>query len=315
MNDPREVSPVAPGPSAPTRWQAIARRLDAYERLIRLDKPIGTLLLLWPTAAALWIAAGGRPHWSLLLVFLLGTILMRSAGCAVNDWADRKFDAHVKRTAERPLAAGDIAPWEALAVAAVLAFSALLLILHINATTVLLSVPAVVIAAVYPFFKRFFVLPQAFLGIAFSFGIPMAFAAVLDRVPALAWWMLALNLLWVVAYDTEYAMVDRDDDVRLGLSTSAIAFGRFDVAAILACYAAYLAGMVAVGSVLQMGPLYYAGLFVALGCAVWHWRLIGTRTRAGCFTAFLHNHWLGLAVFAGIALDFAVRRNARPELW
>jgi len=315
MNDPHEVPPAAPAPPAPTRWQAIARRLDAYERLIRLDKPIGTLLLLWPTASALWIAAEGRPHASLLLVFLVGTILMRSAGCAVNDWADRAFDAHVKRTAQRPLAAGEIAPWEALAVSAVLAFLALLLILHINATTVLLSVPAVVITAAYPFFKRFFVLPQAFLGIAFSFGIPMAFAAVLDRVPALAWWMLALNLLWVVAYDTEYAMVDRDDDARLGLRTSAIAFGRYDVAAILACYAVYLAGMVAIGRVLHMGRIYYAGLLVALGCAVWHGWLIRTRTREGCFAAFRHNHWFGLAVFAGIALDFAVHHRAWPRLW
>ena len=316
MSEPRENPPVASAPAAAraTRWQAIAARLDAYERLIRLDKPIGTLLLLWPTASALWIAADGRPHALLVLVFVAGTLLMRSAGCAVNDWADRKFDAHVKRTAQRPLAAGDIAPWEALAVAAVLAFCALLLILHINATTVLLSVPAAAIAVAYPFFKRFFVLPQAFLGIAFSFGIPMAFAAVSDRVPALGWWMLALNLFWVVAYDTEYAMVDRDDDVRLGLRTSAIAFGRYDVAAVMACYAVYLGGMVAVGRMLQMGPLYYGGLFVALGCAVWHGWLIRTRTREGCFAAFLHNHWLGLAVFAGIALDFAVRRNAWPDV-
>jgi len=295
-----------------TRWQAIATRLDAYERLIRLDKPIGTLLLLWPTASALWIAAEGRPHWSLLLVFFVGTVLMRSAGCAINDWADRTFDAHVKRTAQRPLAAGEIAPWEALVVSAVLAFLALLLILHVNMTTVALSVPAVLIAAAYPFFKRFFVLPQAFLGIAFSFGIPMAFAAVLDRVPPLAWWMLALNLFWVIAYDTEYAMVDRDDDLRLGLRTSAIAFGRYDVAAVMACYAIYLVGMVAVGRVLGMGPAYYGGLLAAACCAVWHGRLIRTRTREGCFAAFLHNHWLGLAVFAGVALDFAVTRGAWP---
>ena len=313
MNEPGEITRRAG--ALPTRWQAIAARLDAYERLIRLDKPIGTLLLLWPTASALWIAAGGRPHWSLLLVFFVGTILMRSAGCAINDWADRTFDAHVKRTAQRPLAAGEIAPWEALAVSAALAFLALLLILHVNTTTVLLSVPAVAITAAYPFFKRFFVLPQAFLGIAFSFGIPMAFAAVLDRVPPLGWWMLVLNLFWVIAYDTEYAMVDRDDDVRLGLRTSAIAFGRFDVAAVMGSYVVYLAGMVAVGRVLQMGPYYYDGLFVALCFAAWHGWLIRTRTREGCFAAFLHNHWLGLAVFAGVAVDFAVHRSAWPELW
>ena len=294
------------------RWPAIVARLDAYERLIRLDKPIGILLLLWPTLSALWIAARGRPHWVLILVLTVGTILMRSAGCAVNDWADRRFDAHVKRTAERPLPAGELAPWEALAVAAALAFCAFLMVLGINMTTVLLSLPAVVIATVYPFFKRFFALPQAFLGIAFSFGIPMAFAAVQDTVPALGWWMLAFNLFWVIAYDTEYAMVDRDDDVRLGLKTSAIAFGRFDVAAVMACYAVYLAGMVWVGVSRGMGALYYAGLLVALACALWHWKLIRTRTRDGCFRAFLHNHWFGLAVFAGIALDFAARQNAWP---
>ena len=293
-------------------WPAIVARLDAYERLIRLDKPIGILLLLWPTLSALWIAARGRPHWVLILVLTVGTILMRSAGCAVNDWADRRFDAHVKRTAERPLPAGELAPWEALAVAAALAFCAFLMVLGINMTTVLLSLPAVVIATVYPFFKRFFALPQAFLGIAFSFGIPMAFAAVQDTVPALGWWMLAFNLFWVIAYDTEYAMVDRDDDVRLGLKTSAIAFGRFDVAAVMACYAVYLAGMVWVGVSRGMGALYYAGLLVALACALWHWKLIRTRTRDGCFRAFLHNHWFGLAVFAGIALDFAARQNAWP---
>jgi 4-hydroxybenzoate polyprenyltransferase len=312
MSDVREGPVVAGAPA--TRWQAIAARLDAYERLIRLDKPIGTLLLLWPTLSALWIAAGGRPHWSLLLVFAVGTVLMRSAGCAINDWADRSFDAHVKRTAARPLAAGEIAPWEALVVSAVLALLALLLILHVNTTTVLLSVPAAAIAAAYPFFKRFFVLPQAFLGIAFSFGIPMAFAAVLDRVPPLAWWMLVLNLFWVIAYDTEYAMVDRDDDLRLGLRTSAIAFGRFDVAAIMACYIVYLTGMAGVGRVLEMGPYYYGGLFVALCCAAWHAWLIRARTREGCFAAFLHNHWLGLAVFAGVALDFALHRHAWPAL-
>jgi 4-hydroxybenzoate polyprenyltransferase len=312
MNPAAQDTPGAGPP--PTRWQAIVSRLDAYERLIRLDKPIGSLLLLWPTASALWIAADGRPRLSLLLVFFVGTVLMRSAGCAINDWADRTFDAHVKRTAQRPLAAGEIAPWEALALSAVLAFLALLLILNVNMTTVALSVPAVAIAAAYPFFKRFFVLPQAILGIAFSFGIPMAFAAVLDRVPPLAWWMLALNLFWVIAYDTEYAMVDRDDDLRLGLRTSAIAFGSFDVAAVMACYGIYLVGMVGVGRALGMGPIYYAGLLSAAGCAAWHGWLIRTRTREGCFTAFLHNHWLGLAVFAGVALDFAVRRDAWPAL-
>lgn len=290
-------------------------RLAVYARLIRLDKPIGILLLLWPTLSALWIAADGSPRWRLALIFAAGTTLMRSAGCAVNDWADRRFDAHVKRTAARPLATGEIAPWEALAVAALLAFVAFLLILPVNTTTILLSLPAPVIAFVYPFFKRFFVLPQAFLGIAFSFGIPMAFAAALDAVPTLAWAMLLLNLFWVIAYDTEYAMVDRDDDLRLGLKTSAIAFGRFDVAAILACYAVYLAGMAGVGFVEGFGALYYAGLAAAFACALWHWKLLRTRTRDGCFEAFLHNHWFGLAVFVGVVLDQAIRAAAWPRLW
>jgi 4-hydroxybenzoate polyprenyltransferase len=298
----------------PGRWHAIVARLDAYERLIRLDKPIGILLLLWPTLTALWIAARGRPTVELLLVFTVGTTLMRSAGCAVNDWADRGFDAHVKRTSARPLAVGEIAPWEALAVGALLAFCAFLLILGVNRTTILLSLPAPAIAFAYPFFKRFFALPQAFLGIAFSFGIPMAFAAALDTVPPIAWWLLLLNLFWVIAYDTEYAMVDRDDDLRLGLRTSAIAFGRFDVAAVMACYAVYLGGMAWVGAARGFGPLYYCGLAAALACALWHWKLIRTRTRDGCFRAFLHNHWLGLAVFAGVALDFAVRARAWPRL-
>ena len=301
-------------PASRNRWQAIVARLDAYERLIRLDKPIGILLLLWPTLTGLWIAANGRPPFELILIFTLGTTLMRSAGCAVNDWADRRFDAHVKRTAARPLATGEVAPWEALAVAAILASFAFVMILPVNTTTILLSLPAPVIAFVYPFFKRFFALPQAFLGIAFSFGIPMAFAAALDAVPALAWWLLLLNLFWVIAYDTEYAMVDRDDDLRLGLKTAAIAFGRFDVAAIMFCYAVYLGGMVAIGIARGFGVLYFGGLLAALACALYHWTLIRTRTRDGCFKAFLHNHWFGFAVFAGTVLDFAVRAGAWPHL-
>jgi 4-hydroxybenzoate polyprenyltransferase len=303
------------GAGAPRPWRdALAARLDAYERLVRLDKPIGTLLLLWPTLSALWFASVGRPTLVQLIVFGMGTLLMRSAGCAMNDWADRRFDPHVKRTAARPLAAGEIPGWEALAVAAALAFCAFLLVLATNRTTILMSLPAVVIAIVYPFTKRFFALPQAFLGLAFSFGIPMAFAAVYDSVPALGWWLLGANLFWVVAYDTEYAMVDRDDDVRLGLRTSAIFFGRFDVAAVMACYAVFLAGMAWVGAVQRMGPVYYAGLVVAAGCAAYHFTLIRGRDRERCFRAFLHNHWLGFAVFAGVALDYAVRLSAWPQL-
>jgi 4-hydroxybenzoate polyprenyltransferase len=296
-----------------SRRAAIVARIDAYERLIRLDKPIGILLLLWPTLAALWLAAKGAPTASLVLVFTLGTILMRSAGCAVNDWADRRFDKHVERTAGRPLATGEIEPWEALVVAAVLALCAFLFVLDTNRTTIVLSIPALAIAFVYPFFKRFFLLPQAFLGIAFSFGIPMAYAAVHDAVPSIAWWLLVLNLFWVVAYDTEYAMVDRADDLHLGLHTSAIAFGRFDVGVVTLCYAIYLGGMTVVGMRLALGPLYYAGLAAAFGCAGFHWTLIRRRDRASCFRAFLHNHWFGLGVFAGIVLDHAVRLRAWPH--
>ncbi len=301
-----------PPPAAPPRWQKIAARIDAYERLLRLDKPIGTLLLLWPTLTALWFATWGAPSFKLLIVFVVGTLLMRSAGCAVNDWADRAFDAHVERTASRPLAKGEIEPFEALFLAGALALCAFLLILSTNRTAVLWSFPAAAIAFVYPFFKRFFALPQAFLGIAFSFGIPMAYAAALDRVPAFAWALLAINLFWVVAYDTEYAMVDRDDDVRIGIRTSAITFGRFDVAAIALCYAIYLAGMTWVGVELDLGVLYFAGLAVAAAIAVYHLWLIRDRDRVRCFKAFLHNHWLGMAVFAGTALDYAVRAGSWP---
>jgi len=292
----------------------LTQRIDAYERLVRLDKPIGILLLLWPTLAALWITTRGRAPLTLVLLFTVGTIVMRCAGCAFNDWADRGFDAHVKRTAERPLARGEIAPWEALAVAAAFALAGFLLVaLTTNRTTILLSVAALAIAIAYPFFKRFFVLPQAFLGIAFSFGIPMAFAAAHDLVPPLAWWLLVFNLFWVIAYDTEYAMVDRDDDIRLGLRTSALTFGRFDLLAIAVCYVVYLAGMAWIGLWLRYGFSYWAGLAVALALAGYHLWLIRKRERDACFRAFLGNHWLGLAIFAGIVLDFAVRLHRWPH--
>jgi 4-hydroxybenzoate polyprenyltransferase len=304
-------------PQATARPALTAReRIDAYEKLLRLDKPIGTLLLLWPTLAALWLASFGYPTASLIVVFTLGTLLTRSAGCAFNDWADRDYDAHVKRTAQRPLAMGLIAPWEALLLAAVLAAAAFaLVVLATNRATVLWSFPALAIAVAYPFFKRFFALPQAFLGIAFSFGIPMAYAAIYNRVPPLAWLLLVLNLFWVVAYDTEYAMVDRDDDIRLGLRTSAITFGRYDILAVAVCYALYLLGMAWVGHYLRLGWVYFAGLALAAVMAAYHVRLIRGRSREACFRAFLHNHWLGLAVFAGVALDFAVRAHAWPRNW
>ena len=300
--------------STPSRWQRIVARIDAYERLLRLDKPIGTLLLLWPTLTALWLASDGRPRWLWVIVMVTGTLLMRSAGCAVNDWADREFDAHVARTRDRPLAIGEIAPWEALVLAAALALVAFILVwLGTNAAVMLWSVPALAIAIVYPFFKRFFALPQAFLGIAFSFGIPLAYAAALGTVPPFAWALLVINLFWVVAYDTEYAMVDRDDDLRIGIRTSAITFGRFDVAAVGLCYAVYVAGMAWAGVVKNLGLVYYAALALAAAIAAYHLLLIRGRDRARCFKAFLHNHWLGLALFAGVALDYAWRLRAWPR--
>ena len=294
-------------------WQKIAQRLDAYERLIRLDKPIGTLLLLWPTLSALWFASYGSPSWIVVGIFVLGTLLMRSAGCAINDYADRDFDAHVERTANRPLAKREIEPWEALVVGGAMALCAFLLVLRFNAFAIALAAVGLAITIAYPFFKRFFVLPQAFLGIAFSFGIPMAYAVVYGSVPRAGWTLFAANLFWVIAYDTEYAMVDREDDIKLGLRTSAIAFGRFDLLAVMLCYAVYLAGLSWVGSVYWLGAPFHAGLVAAALIALWHFWLIRRRERAACFRAFLGNHWLGLAVFAGIVADFGLRFSAWPR--
>lgn len=282
-------------------------RLALYARLVRIDKPIGTLLLLWPTLWAMWMAADGHPPPALVAIFVVGTVLMRSAGCAINDWADRDFDKHVKRTRERPLTAGLIAPWEALAVAAVLALVAFTLILPLNALTKWLSVAAVLIAGTYPFFKRFFAIPQAYLGIAFGFGIPMAYAAVQDQVPAPAWLMLAANVLWAVAYDTAYAMVDRDDDLLIGIQTSAITFGRFDVAAIMLCYAGFFGIMAWAGHALALGAAYWIGLAAAAALACYYYTLLRTRDRMQCFFVFRHNNWFGACVFVGAALAYALR--------
>jgi 4-hydroxybenzoate polyprenyltransferase len=285
----------------------VLARLDAYERLVRLDKPIGILLLLWPTLWGLWLAAGGMPKPVVLWLFILGTVLMRSAGCAVNDFADRDFDREVERTRMRPLAAGTIRPWEALVVAAVLALGAFAVVLAFNRLTIELSFAALAIAVIYPFTKRFFSIPQAWLGLAFSFGIPMAFAAQTGAVPPLAWALVAANFFWVMAYDTEYAMVDRNDDVRTGIHTSAIFFGRVDVAAVMACYALFIGALAAIGAWQRYGIAYYAGLAVAAGLAIYHFTLIRGRTREGTFKAFLHNNWLGAAVFAGIVADQALK--------
>ena len=282
-------------------------KLQLYFRLVRLDKPIGTVLLLWPTLAALWLASGGVPDWQLLLIFSLGTFLMRSAGCAVNDYADQDFDRHVKRTAERPITSGRVSGKEALLIAAGLSLAAFLLIQPLNALVKQLSVAALVIAATYPYFKRFFAIPQAYLGIAFGFGMPMAFAAVQGTVPPVAWLLLLGNVFWAVAYDTEYAMVDRDDDLKIGIKTSAITFGRFDVAAIMFCYGVHLAILLVVGRQFGLGLPFLLGMAAAAGCAVYHYFLIRGRERAPCFAAFRHNNYLGAAVFAGIALDYALR--------
>jgi 4-hydroxybenzoate polyprenyltransferase len=286
---------------------ALKTRIDLYERLMRLDKPIGTLLLLWPTLWALWIAADGNPSWDALAVFVIGTLLMRSAGCVMNDIADRNFDPYVKRTRDRPIATGAVSVREAAALAAGLALAAFALVLTRNALTILLAFAALAIAASYPLFKRFFPIPQAYLGIAFGFGIPMAFAAVQGEVPALAWWLLGANILWAIAYDTEYAMVDRDDDLRLGLRSSAITFGRFEVAAVMVSYAAMLAILAWLGSGLGFGVAYYAGLAVAAVMMGVHYRWIRTRDRAACFRAFNHNNWVGGVIFAGLAVDYLAR--------
>lgn len=282
-------------------------RFQLYFRLVRLDKPIGILLLLWPTLAALWFASGGVPDWKLAVIFTVGTVLMRSAGCAINDFADRDFDRHVKRTVERPLTSGKIQAWEAVAVAAILAVLAFILILPLNALTKQLSVAAVFIAASYPYFKRFFAIPQAYLGIAFGFGIPMAFAAVQNSVPVEAWFLLIANVFWAIAYDTEYAMVDRDDDLKIGIRTSAITFGNYDVLAIMLCYALAFAIIFLVGWQYGLRVWFTAGMLLASGCALYHYVLIKDRDRMRCFAAFRHNNWLGAAIFAGIALDYAAR--------
>ena len=284
---------------------ALSLRLPLYFRLVRLHKPIGSLLLLWPTLNALWIAAHGRPAPYVLAIFVIGTVLMRSAGCAINDYADRDFDKHVKRTQDRPVTSGKIRPWEALAVAGVLAFASFLLILPLNALTKWLSLPALFVAASYPFTKRFFAIPQAYLGIAFGFGIPMAFAAVQNDVPPLAWLMLVANVFWSIAYDTEYAMVDRDDDITIGIRTSALTFGRFDVLAVMLCYAATLGIYAWIGVALHWSMPFWAGWLGAIGCAVYHYTLIRGRERMPCLAAFQHNNWLGGILFAGIAAHYA----------
>ena len=279
-------------------------KLTQYLRLMRAHRPIGTLLLLWPTLWALWLACDGAPPLNVLLIFVAGTFLMRSAGCVINDIADRDFDEHVARTKDRPLVAGWVSPREALTVFVILVtLSAVTVLPIVTPLLVGLAIIAVFLAASYPFTKRFFAIPQGYLGIAFGFGIPMAFAAVLDNVPAVAWWLLVANVFWAVAYDTEYAMVDRPDDLKIGIKTSAITFGRYDVAAVMICYGLTLTILAGVGYTLNLGWPYWLGLTSALGIALYHYTLIKDRDTTKCFRAFMHNNWLGAAVFAGILLD------------
>ena len=285
-----------------------AGKIQLYLDLIRWDRPAGWLLLLWPTLAALWIAAAGFPGWQLVVVFTLGTFLMRSAGCCVNDVADRDFDRHVKRTAQRPVTSGALPAKNALLFGALLALLAFALVLTTTAVAVAWSFAALAIALLYPYAKRYVSMPQAVLGVAFSFGIPMAFAAVQSRVPLLAWLLLLGNLCWVLAYDTEYAMVDRDDDLKIGMKTSAITLGRADVPVVMASYAVYLALWTAVLLQQPLAPaIVLAAVALAAAQALWHYTLIRARTRDGCFQAFRLNHWLGFTVFAGVVGGYALR--------
>lgn len=279
-------------------------KIDAYQRLMRLDKPIGILLLLWPTLWALWLAADGHPHWTFVGIFSFGTVLMRSAGCVMNDVADRNFDGHVARTQNRPLVSGEVAVKEALLLAAALSLLAFGLVITLNRLTVLLSIPALFLAASYPLTKRFFALPQAYLGVAFGFGIPMAFAAVQGEVPFEAWLLLLANVCWSLAYDTEYAMVDRKDDLKIGIRSSAITFGRFDVAWIMFFYIAMLTLLACVGYGLNFSWPYYVCLLAAFGVVLYHYQLIKNRDEMQCFKAFLHNNWLGALIFAGILMNY-----------
>ena len=281
-------------------------RLTSYAYLIRLDKPIGTLLLLWPTLWALWLGGGGAPDLKILLIFIAGTFLMRSAGCAINDYADRDFDRHVQRTQGRPVTSGKISGREAVAVAVVLALLAFLLIQPLNLYTKKLSVFALAVAFIYPFTKRFFAMPQAILGIAFGFGIPMAYAAILDSIPPEAWILFIGNIFWAIAYDTAYAMVDREDDLSLGLRTSAITFGQYDVIAIAISYAILLISQIWVAQLADLSNYFLLGWFAALACAIYELKLISTRKRDDCFAAFRHNNWLGGFLFLGIVLGLSL---------
>jgi 4-hydroxybenzoate polyprenyltransferase len=282
----------------------LLQKLDHYEKLLRLDKPIGTLLLLWPTLWGLWLSAHGHPNWKVVWIFVIGTVLMRSAGVAVNDVADRNFDPHVARTKDRPVAASLVSVKEALMIAAVLASIAFVIILPLGRLVVLLSFGALFLAFSYPFTKRFFALPQAYLGVAFGFGIPMAYAAQTGTVPATAWWLLLANVCWTIAYDTQYAMVDRADDIKIGIRTSAILFGRFDVAAVMLAHAIFVLLLAWIGWRAWLTWPFYVSLLITAGLVAYQYTLIRSREPARCFRAFLHNNWVGAVIFAGIVLSY-----------
>ncbi len=284
--------------------QKIIQKLDAYERLMRLDKPIGILLLMWPTLWALLIAGQGKPDWIVVLIFATGTVLMRSAGCVMNDIADSEYDGLVERTQHRPLVNNEVSKKEAYILAIGLSLVAFALVCMLNTLTIKLSVVAMLLAASYPFTKRFLSIPQAYLGIAFGWSIPMAFSAILGNIPAIAWVLLMANIFWAIAYDTEYAMVDREDDLKIGIKSSAITFGRFDVFAVMISYAVTLLLLVVVGKWLLLSTAYYLGLVLATGFAGYHYFLIRAREKSKCFKAFLHNNWFGLSVFAGLSSHY-----------
>ena len=285
----------------------LAEKLKQYLLLMRADRPIGSFLLLWPTLWALWLAGDGQPAADIVLIFIIGVFVMRSAGCVINDYADRHIDPDVARTCNRPIASGLVKPREALILFAVLCLIALLLALQLNSLTIRLSLIAVLLAASYPFMKRVTHLPQVYLGIAFGWSIPMAFAAQTNNIPIITWLLMTANLLWVIAYDTEYAMVDKVDDLKIGIKTSAITFGRFDVAGIMLCHIIFISLMVCVGQIQKLGVAYYLGLGAALGLIMYQYHLIHDRKPARCFKAFLHNNWVGATVFTGIALDYFIK--------
>jgi len=299
-------SPTSGSPPVdPSQPSCLRERLRQYYLLTRLDRPIGIYLLLWPTLTALWIAAEGMPHWDVLVVFTLGVILMRSAGCVINDYADRKIDPQVTRTVDRPIASGKVSPHEAIVLFSALSLLAFMLVLFMNDLTIYLSFGGVTLAAIYPFMKRYTYLPQVFLGAAFAWAIPMAFAAQTDMIPDVAWILFIATVLWATAYDTMYAMVDRNDDIKIGVKSTAILFGEMDRLIIAGIQFMIFIALIMLGQRLELGIFYYLGLSAAAGLAGYQQYLIRKRQRARCFKAFLNNHWFGLVIFVGVVLNYA----------